>query len=92
MIASPFTKNILQCQDCKKSWKYPAGNNPYKKKLKMRAIKTHQNQPALPSDVGKYQYDYVIPGDVIGPIYFEFAGTMEGLPVLGRATIDKRWI
>lgn len=31
MIASPFAKNMLQCQDCKKSWKYPATNNPYKK-------------------------------------------------------------
>jgi len=45
----------------------------------------------LPSDVGKYQYDYVIP-DVIGPLYFEFVGTLEGLPILGRATIDKRWV
>ena len=45
----------------------------------------------LPSDVGKYQYDYVIP-DVTGPLYFEFAGTIGGLPILGRATIDKRWI
>ena len=48
--------------------------------------------PVLPSDVGKYQYDYVIPGDVIGPLYFEFAGTVGGLPILGRATIDGRWI
>ena len=48
--------------------------------------------PVLPSDVGKYQYDYVIPDDVIGPLYFEFVGTLEGLPILGRAAIDKRWI
>jgi hypothetical protein len=48
--------------------------------------------PVLPSNVGKYEYDYVIPGDVIGPIYFEFAGTIGGLPILGRATIDRRWI
>jgi len=48
--------------------------------------------PVLPSDVGKYQYDYVIPGDVIGPLYFEFVGTIGGLPILGRATIDRRWI
>ena len=47
--------------------------------------------PVLPSDVGKYQYDYVIP-DVIGPLYFEFVGTIGELPILGRATIDKRWI
>ncbi len=40
---------------------------------------------------GKYQYDYVIP-DVIGPLYFEFVGTIGELPILGRATIDKRWI
>jgi len=48
--------------------------------------------PVLPSEVGKYQYDYVIPDDVIGPLYFEFVGTLEGLPILGRAIIDKRWI
>jgi hypothetical protein len=47
--------------------------------------------PVLPNDVGTYQYDYVIP-DVIGPLYFEFVGTIEGLPILGRATIDERWI
>ena len=40
---------------------------------------------------GKYQYDYVIP-NVIGPLYFEFAGAIEGLPILGRTIIDKRWI
>ena len=27
MGVSPFTKNFLQCQDCKKSWKYPAATN-----------------------------------------------------------------
>ena len=48
--------------------------------------------PVSPIDVGKYQYEYVIPGDVIGPLYFEFVGTIGGLPVLGRATIDKRWV
>ena len=42
--------------------------------------------------LGKYQYDYVIPGDVIGPLYFEFSGEIDGKPILGRATIDKRWV
>ena len=41
---------------------------------------------------GKYQYNYVIPGDVIGSLYFEFRGTIGGLPILGRAIIDKKWI
>jgi len=27
MVISPFAKNQLQCQDCKKSWKYPAAKN-----------------------------------------------------------------
>lgn len=31
MAISPFMKNMLQCQDCKNSWRYPAENNPYKK-------------------------------------------------------------
>jgi transposase-like protein len=48
--------------------------------------------PVFPSDVGKYQYDYVIPGDVIGPLYFEFVGTIGGLPILGRATISTGWL
>jgi hypothetical protein len=47
--------------------------------------------PVSPSDVGKYQYDYVIPG-AVGTLYFEFVGTIGGLPVLGRATINKKWI
>jgi len=47
--------------------------------------------PVLPSDVGKYQYDYVLP-DIIGPLYFEFVGTIGGLPIVGRAAISKRWI
>ena len=32
MVIAPFAKNQLQCQDCKKSWKYPA-------------VKNGQNQP-----------------------------------------------
>ena len=59
--------------------------NGYKKQV-------GEDIPVLPSDVGKYQYDYVIPKDVIGLLYFEFVGTIGGLPILGRATIDKRWI
>ncbi len=47
--------------------------------------------PVSPSGVGKYQYDYVIP-DIAGTLYFEFVGTIGGLPILGRATIDKKWI
>lgn len=27
LILAPFSKNTLQCQDCKKSWKYPANKN-----------------------------------------------------------------
>lgn len=27
LLLSPFSKNILQCEDCKKSWKYPANKN-----------------------------------------------------------------
>ena len=57
--------------------------NAYKKQV-------GEDIPVSPSDVGKYQYDYVIPG-VVGTLYFEFVGTIGGLPVLGRATIDKKW-
>lgn len=32
LAVSPFTKGMLQCEDCKKSWRYPA-------------TKTCQNQP-----------------------------------------------
>lgn len=27
LLVSPFTKGILQCEDCKKSWKYPTTKN-----------------------------------------------------------------
>lgn len=62
----------------------------------LRIYDRHKKQvgediPVSPSDVGKYLYDYVIP-DVFGTLYFEFVGTIGGLPVLGRATIDKKWI
>ncbi len=32
ILISPFMKNILQCSDCKKSWKYPEKNNKFKGK------------------------------------------------------------
>ncbi len=47
--------------------------------------------PVSPIAVGKYQYDYVIP-DVVGTLYFEYVGTIGGLPILGRAAVDKKWI
>jgi phage tail sheath gpL-like len=65
--------------------------NAYKKQV-------GEDIPVSPSDVGKYQYDYIIPGvvktgnSIAGTLYFEFVGTIGGLPVLGRATIDKKWI
>lgn len=30
LIISPFTKNTLQCEDCKKSWKYPSSQTQNK--------------------------------------------------------------
>ena len=44
-----------------------------------------------PISTGKYQYDYTIPND-IGPIYFEFNGTLEGKPILGRMKLDRKWV
>ena len=44
-----------------------------------------------PIEKGKYQYDYTIP-DGKKPIYFEFNGTLEGKPILGRMKINRKWI
>lgn len=44
-----------------------------------------------PIEKGKYQYDYTIP-DGKKPIYFEFIGTLEGKPILGRMKINRKWI
>lgn len=42
--------------------------------------------------LGKYQYDYVVPEDVIGPLYFEFSGEIDGKPILGRAALERTWL
>jgi hypothetical protein len=44
-----------------------------------------------PYEKGKYQYDYTIPGEEEGPLYFEFCGTVGEKPVLRRSKIERKW-
>lgn len=48
--------------------------------------------PVSPVDVGKYQHDYVLPTDTYGRIYYEFIGTLNNLPILGRGFVNITWI
>ena len=32
LLFAPFAGGMLQCDDCNKSWKYPAEENEYRKK------------------------------------------------------------
>lgn len=41
---------------------------------------------------GVYYYDYTVPTDVNGSIVYEFSGTMEGSPTVGRAVLEKAWV
>ncbi len=42
-------------------------------------------------DIGKYQYDYVIP-DGIGNIFFEIIGNVEGMPEVARIKEVRTWL
>lgn len=44
------------------------------------------------SSVGKYYYDYTIPTDRTGVIYFEFKGVLGGRPIVGRAAFVSEWV
>lgn len=41
---------------------------------------------------GYYEYEYVVPANLPSPIYFEYSGTLEGNPVVGRGEISTTWI
>ena len=45
-----------------------------------------------PVSTGKYQYDYTIPDDASRRMYFEYSGTFEGKPIVGRMKIATKWI
>lgn len=45
-----------------------------------------------PVSIGQYQYDYVVPADGLGALYYEFQGTVDGRPILGRAVLQRTWM
>jgi len=62
-------------------------------------LKIYTNRKQLGDDIiperidkGRYQYDYVIPYDVSGYLYFEFCGKVADKPVLGRAGLERLWV
>jgi hypothetical protein len=48
--------------------------------------------PVLPASEGVFTYDYVLETDVYGSIFYEFSGTVNNLPILGRNRIDITWM
>ena len=43
MFLAPFMSGTLQCEDCKKSWKYPADENEYIENSARAEPKINQN-------------------------------------------------
>ena len=63
----------------------------------LRIFDKHKRQvgediTVLPYDAGLYEYDYVVPSNLPSPIYFEYSGTLEGKPAVGRGEIATEWI
>jgi hypothetical protein len=42
-------------------------------------------------DTGKYYHDYVIPEGRTSTMYFEYIGTLGGMPILGRKSFERKW-
>lgn len=40
---------------------------------------------------GIYYYDYTIPDTASPEIIYEFSGTLQGMPIVGRGEIPVRW-
>ena len=47
--------------------------------------------PITETSVGVFQYDYTIPAGT-SPLYYEFAGTLDGSIVLARGLIERSWV
>ena len=45
----------------------------------------------LNPEVGKYYYDYTVPSGSTSTMYFEFIGTIGGMPVVGRKSFERKW-
>ena len=43
------------------------------------------------TSTGLFQYDYTLPSDA-NPVYYEFKGTLNTKPILGRAQLPVTWI
>ncbi len=46
----------------------------------------------LPYEEGKFRYDYTIPADPPGPLYYEFAGELGGKPIVAREILERSWV
>jgi len=49
-------------------------------------------EDAVRESEGVYYYDYTITFDEGSPIAFEFNGSLDGHPVLGRQTLSPTWL
>lgn len=57
-----------------------------------KKVQIGEDIPVLPVSEGLYTYDYVLETDVYGSIFYEFAGLVNNLPILGRNRIDITWM
>ena len=44
-----------------------------------------------PVTTGKYEYDYTIPINAVGDMYFEFIGILENKTIMGRMKLEREW-
>ena len=60
-------------------------------------VYSEENKVLLPAttvesvSAGKYKYDYTIPIDAVGNMYFEFSGTLETKTIIGRMKLERKW-
>lgn len=45
-----------------------------------------------PVSTGVYQLDYVVPSTGTDPLCYEVKGTLDSLPILARAELNRKWV
>jgi hypothetical protein len=57
-----------------------------------RKFQIGEDIPVTALSMGVYEYDYILPYIINGVMYFEFKGTIRGMPILGRQEVEVKWI
>ena len=56
-----------------------------------RKVQIGSDIPVSPIGEGIFEYDYVLEEPTYGAIYYEFIGTVDGKPILGREKLCVHW-